>query len=131
MGAFRNDDDLRQHRIENLEQELARARYELEKKNEEIAELQNKENARVNFYLEFGEMEEKRLAEENRELHQQIILLRGGMPPELSTAIARVAKANELGIALQAMRREVRRTRLLVMLMIVAYWLSVGGWLPL
>lgn len=131
MGAFRNDDDLRQHRIENLERELAEARWQLEKKDEEIAELQNKENARVNFYLEFGELEEKRLAAENRELHQQIILLRNGMAPEMSVAIERLSKANELNVALEGMRREVRRTRLFVMLVIVAYWLTVGGGLPL
>lgn len=131
MGAFRNDDDLRQYRIETLERELAEARWQLEKKDEEIAELQNKENARVNFYLEFGELEEQRLAEENRQLHQQIILLRNGMAPEMSVALQRLSKANELNVALEGMRREVRRTRLLVMLVIVAYWLTVGGGLPL
>jgi hypothetical protein len=131
MGAYRNDDDLRQHRIENLERELVKARWELEKKDEEIADLQNKENARVNFYLEFGEDEERRLAEENRQLHQQIILLRDGPSQELSTALQRVTRANELSTALQTMRREVRRTRLLIMLLFVAYWLSMSGWLPL
>lgn len=131
MGAFRNDDDLRQHRIENLEREIAQARWELEKKNEEIAELQDKENSRVNFYLGYNEDQVAALERENKELHQQVILLRGGMSPELSMAISKVARADELTLQLKEMRREVRRTRLLVMLMIVAYWFTVGGWLPL
>lgn len=108
MGAFRNDDDLRQHRIENLEHELAQVRRELEKKDEEIAELER----------------------ENRDLSRDVAPFRRCLSSELSMALACAEEANDLEVRLQAMRREVRWTRLLVMSMIAVYWFSTSGWLP-
>jgi hypothetical protein len=76
--------------------------------------------------IEKLERECDNLRENNADLHRQNFLLRSGptsLALELSTA--------GLSQALYATRREVRRTRWFIVLMLGLYWLTMGGWIPL
>lgn len=124
MGAFRNDEDARIRRLESLEQENSHLRAALAKKEEELAEALDKENRRVNFWLEYGDEQEKELVTKNRELHQEVLLLRSRTPSEIVQAARSLAQVPDVAAQFQVMRKEVRRARLMLLLMLVFYLVS-------
>lgn len=131
-GPYRDDLASVTARLQARERELAELRFQLQEKEDLLTEAEDKENARVSFYLEFVddeikrlEAENKRLEAENGMLHQQVIRLSGGLSVDLVNVQNRM-------VGVQHSLAEFRRTVSigpLVVLGILFYLFS--GWLIL
>jgi uncharacterized protein YhaN len=128
-GPYRDDLASAMARLQAQEREIAELRLALQEKETRLAEAEDKENARVNFYLEFGDEEIKRLEAENRSLHQQVIVLSGASPGALVSLRRELTQLPRLEAEFRWMRKDVARTRLLFVVAVLVYMLM--GWAPL
>lgn len=99
--------------LESLRAENSALRAQLRRKDEQIADLEDKENGRVGFYLEFTESQRAELETENRTLHEELTALTRTLPHPVER-LERTARET---------REEVRRLKITMVLAILLYWL--------
>ncbi len=121
MSAYRDDLDAARGRIECLELEKAQLEVQIQVMAEQIDELEDKDNARTNFYLSFTEDQVRQLEAENRTMHVQLDLLRRRMPCEVIAAAHALARIPNVDKEVREIRSVIRRYCMGVALLVIGY----------